>query len=417
MRILHVSDWHLGATLGRIRRREDHATVIDEMVAIADEYRPDLVIHTGDLFDHVRPGAEDMTVAIDALRRLAVHGPVVVLAGNHDSPALFEVFERLLHLTTGDSHIRFIPRARPPADGGILDFPVGDQRLRLAPLPFVHPNQLLDVFAIDETKWMADYTGQVRQVEQALGAGLLDGYDGARDVLLFAAHLHVGGASFSGSERPLHITEQYATEVDHLPKVSYAAFGHIHKPQRIPGAVPGEYAGSAIPINFGEMKETKRVLVVEVEPGRPAKVVPVPLSGGRKLIRLEGTLPELTKQDVGDAILDLTVHTDERLVGLDDQVKRLFPDAAVFDLRERVAGIEPAIVEPPSKDDVEPPLRDLFEIYLRNVATKSEVKQSMSLFDRLFDAAIMDVVPELVEEDLLVLPDLPAALSRRGADA
>lgn len=415
MRILHVSDWHLGATLGRIRRREDHATVIDEMVAIADERRPDLVIHTGDLFDHGRPGADDMTVAIDALRRLAVHCPVVVLAGNHDSPALFEVFERLLHLATGDANIRFIPRARPPADGGILDFPVGDQRIRLAPLPFVHPNQLLDVFAIDETKWMADYTGQVRLIEEALGAGLLDGYDGARDVLLFAAHLHVGGVSFSGSERPLHITEHYATETAHLPPVSYAAFGHIHKPQTIPGGVSGQYAGSAIPINFGEMKETKRVVVVDVDPGRAARVESIPLSGGRKLFRLEGTLPALAKHKVGNAIIDLTVHTEERLVGLDDQIARIFPDAAVFDLRERVHGIEPTIVEPPSKDDVEPPLRELFESYLRNVASKTEVKRSMSLFDRLFDAATMDLMPELDEEDLLDLPDLPNELVRRGS--
>lgn len=206
-----------------------------------------------------------MTVAIDVCGAWRYTARWWCSPDNYYSPALFEVFERLLHLTTGDSHIRFIPRARPPADGGILDFPVGDQRIRLAPPPFVHPNQLLDVFAIDETKWMADYTGQVRQVEQALGAGLLDGYDGARDVLLFAADLHVGGASFSGSERPLHITEQYATVRPTTCRRCRVRGVRPH-PQAPahPRCSSRRVRRSAIPINFGEMKETKRVLVVEV---------------------------------------------------------------------------------------------------------------------------------------------------------
>ena len=113
--------------------------------------------------------------------------------------------------------------------------PARGETVRLAPLPFVHPNATLDAFGVEPGKWARTYADQVRVIQDALGAGLLKGYDGARDVLLFSAHLHVGGATFSKSERPLHVSDAFATHVESLPPVAYAAFGHIHKPQALPG--------------------------------------------------------------------------------------------------------------------------------------------------------------------------------------
>ena len=90
-RVLHTSDWHLGVTVRGHSRREDHAAVIDEIVSIAEEARPDLVVHTGDLFDGHRPAMAEFGDAITSLRRLADVAPVVLLAGNHDSAGVFEV--------------------------------------------------------------------------------------------------------------------------------------------------------------------------------------------------------------------------------------------------------------------------------------------------------------------------------------
>ena len=68
-----------------------------------------------------------------------------------------------------------------------------------------------------------------------------------------------------------------------MPPVSYAAFGHIHKPQPLPGTVIGRYAGSIIPIDFGEEGEQKGAVVVEATPGRAARVEFVSLAAGRPL--------------------------------------------------------------------------------------------------------------------------------------
>src|SRR5262249_52967317 len=129
--------------------------------------------------------------------------------------------------------------------------------------------------------------------QQALARGLTHGYDPGRHVLVLVAHLFVTGARFSTSERPLTVSDVYATHCERLPQVSYAAYGHVHRPQRLPGPVAGRYAGSVVQLDFGEAGEQKEVVIVDAAPGRPARVETRPLSAGRPLRRIEGTLAEI----------------------------------------------------------------------------------------------------------------------------
>src|SRR6266508_280265 len=94
MRLLHISDWHLGRLTYRCPRTPDHESVLEEILELARDVRPHLICHTGDVFDGLRPGYPEMTRAIDALEELGAVAPVVVVAGNHDSPALFRLFNR-----------------------------------------------------------------------------------------------------------------------------------------------------------------------------------------------------------------------------------------------------------------------------------------------------------------------------------
>ncbi len=152
MRLLHISDWHLGRMTYRYSRAPDHDVVLEEIIGYARELRPHLILHTGDLFDAFRPGYAEMARGIDALKELAATAPVVVVAGNHDSPALFRLFNRL---QGEDSKIRFVDQARLPEEGGVLEFPgMGDEVIRLAPLPFVHANRMVERFE-DPSTWMA----------------------------------------------------------------------------------------------------------------------------------------------------------------------------------------------------------------------------------------------------------------------
>ena len=125
------------------------------------------------------------------------------------------------------------------------------------------------------------------------------------------AHFMVGGVKVGGSERELHIGDAYAATAQAIPAgPQYVALGHIHAPQDVPGApVPARYAGSLLALDFGEAGETKRVVVVDAEPGQLATIRSVPLASGRPLVRATGTWDEIEARadELRDAYLDLTV--------------------------------------------------------------------------------------------------------------
>lgn len=387
MRLLHISDWHLGRETYNTSRAEDHDAVIGEMLGYAREHKPDLIVHTGDLFDAVRPAYPEMARGVSALQELAVTAPVVVLCGNHDSPALFDLFGQLIG---AGSPVRFVSRARPAAQGGILSFPTAaGEVIRLAPLPFVHANRMLEGFEEPGT-WAGVYADRIHLIEQGLAAGLLDGFDIGRDIGVFAAHLYVGNAVLSGSERKVQVGENYATHLEHLPAVTYAAFGHIHKPQKLPGnLVDGCYAGSPIQLDFGEVGEAKRIVLAEARPGQPPDIQSLPLSGGRQLWRFEGTMEELAKTapDTGRVLALLTIHSPSTIADIRARVQELLPDAVILDVYPVAADRQLGVAVATEPSGPEPGIEELFRDYLAEQGTRgAAADRVMSTFSKLLEA-------------------------------
>ena len=93
MRLLHISDWHLGRATYNVSRAPDHDRVLAETVLLARETRPHLIVHSGDVWDAVRPAYSDLQRGLDALKELGALAPTVVLLGNHDSPHLFDLLQ------------------------------------------------------------------------------------------------------------------------------------------------------------------------------------------------------------------------------------------------------------------------------------------------------------------------------------
>jgi exonuclease SbcD len=409
MRLLHTSDWHLGRETYRVSRRPDHEAVIDEIIGIASEVQPHLIIHSGDLFDGPRPAYDDLSLGVTALQRLGAIAPVVVVCGNHDSPPLFRLFTQLLGL---DAPIRFVDVARLPEAGGILDFQgERDERIRLTTLPFIHANRLVTGFE-DPTLRTALYADRVAAIEGRLAGGLTTGYDARRDVLLFAAHLYVGGATYGRSERSLHVSEAYASRSEALPAVSYAALGHIHKPQALAGGASARYAGSPIQLDFGEEGEDKTVVVVDAKPGRPAAVEPRPLRAGRPLLRIAGPIEDLASHAANAAgkLVHVTVQSDDPIPDVSDQVADLLPGAVILEVAEDVASRRLSVVSDQAADDlVEPSMGELFETYLRQVGTRSgSAAEVLASFGSLIESIETDASPVLAGQDALE----PAAARR-----
>jgi exonuclease SbcD len=325
MRFLHTSDWHLGKALRGQSRLEEQAAVCDEIVGIARERSVDLVLVAGDVFETAMPPPEAQRLAWSTLLALRDGGAqVVVVAGNHDNPLVFEALRPL----AGAAGITVLGRPSRPEEGGVLELSCGGEPVRVALLPFLSQRGIvrsLELLAGDAAAHAGVYAERARAVLGALTAGFDE-----TSVNLVLAHLMVRGGRLGGGERDAQTIEDYWVDPTAFPGgAHYVALGHLHLAQRIGGSCPIWYSGSPIQVDFGEEGDGKHVLVVEAHPGRPASAPElVPLSSPRRLRSLHGTLAEL-RALVGTTGADLLrVFVRERTrAGLAEEVRDLFPNA------------------------------------------------------------------------------------------
>ena len=329
MRLLHTGDWHVGKKLGRIDRAAEAEAVLDEVVAIADDEDVDAVLVAGDLFDRAAPPLPYLSLVLESLRRLASNGRrVVVIPGNHDSPELMRVLGPLL----AGIRVFVVHKPLAPEAGGVVTVPArdGSMAVRVACLPFVHEAQVIDVMDAPAEGYKS-YADRIRALTSHYASWMVANPE-PKTADLLMGHFMVHGAVPSGTERELHIGEAYMATAEAIPsEIKYAALGHIHQAQDAPGsAVPARYCGSLLQLDFGEAGQEKSVCIVEVPHGmKPARARCVPLTSGRTLVKVTGTIDELTARasEFGDAILDVSVVTDGPAPGLADEVRALLPHA------------------------------------------------------------------------------------------
>ena len=326
MRFLHTADWHIGKTLRGRSRLDEFAAALDEVVQIARDRRVDAVLIAGDVFDSPAPAAEAEKLVYDFLARLLPERIACVLvAGNHDHPRKLAALAELLE------GLRIFVRAdvRPPDQGGVVRVPSrdGSDEARVAVLPFVPERKVVDACQLlgPEHEWYEEYARRLEQVLARLTAGFTP-----KTVNLVVGHLLISGARVGTGERPLHLGEVYGVNAQQLPaNAQYIALGHLHRPQEVMAPSRTFYSGSLLELDFGELEQEKRVVVVDAVPARPASIESVPLRAGRRLRDLSGTLAELAALagTLGDDYLRVGVKVDGPLPGIAEQVRELLPNA------------------------------------------------------------------------------------------
>ncbi|MGH7338858.1 MAG: exonuclease SbcCD subunit D, partial [Candidatus Rokuibacteriota bacterium] len=326
MRFLHTGDWHIGKMLKGRNRLDEQAAVLTEIVDIARHERIDGLLVGGDSFDCFSPPPEAERLVYAALAECCGAGiPVVVIGGNHDHPRRLAALRELL------DPLKIYVRAEPcgPDAGGVIRLRSRDGReaAHIAVLPFVQEPRIVDACRLfdPEEQWYQAYADRVAQMIEALA-----NWFRADTVNILMAHVFADGGLVGGGERPLHLGQVYAVSPQRLPATAqYVALNHLHRPQRVPAPTWAEYSGSPLQLDFGEVAQAKRVVLVEAHPGRPVEVSSIPLTNGWKLLDVQGTLEELQAraENLRGAYLRVTLNVPAPAPGLANRVKEILPDA------------------------------------------------------------------------------------------
>jgi exonuclease SbcD len=382
VRLLHTGDWHIGKAIRGRSRIDEHAAVLEEVVAIAIDRGVDAVLVAGDVYEHRAPSPDADAVVFDAFLRLHHAGiRVVVIPGNHDSALRLDALGKLLR----PIGVEVASRVLPPGRGGILEVPSrdGSEIAEVACVPFVPERRFGDATALFEATeaWFASYAQGMGELLAAMAAGFTPGR-----ASIVLAHLFTDGALVTpgGGEREITIGMAYAVPPSRLPgQVSYLALGHVHLPQAVKGSpAPARFAGSLLQLDFGEAGQKKSVSVVDVVAGKPAKVEDVPVSSGRPLRDVRGPLDAVLEQGAaaGDAFLRIFVEADGPIPGIADRIRDELPNALdvhlVYDRQDATPGAEPVSSLHP---------RDQFVAYYRSQHSAEPAPELLEAFDEVLD--------------------------------
>ena len=278
MKLIHLSDLHLGKRVNEFSMLEDQRHILSQITALVAAEQPDGVLIAGDVFDKPTPSTEAVTLLDDFLVSLSrLDCPVFLISGNHDAPERLAFGGRLME----GSGIHLAP----VYDGQVRPFLLQDDYgpLALYLLPFLKPAHVRRFFPDVEINSYTDALGT------AIGAMDLDPQ--VRNVLV--THQFVTGAARSESEE-VSVGGTDNVDASVFAPFDYVALGHLHSPQNV-GRETLRYCGTPLKYAFSERQE-KSVTLVELGEKGHITVYTRPLTPLREMVALRGSYEELTRR-------------------------------------------------------------------------------------------------------------------------
>jgi exonuclease SbcD len=268
--MLHLADLHIGIeNYGRIdpasglhTRLLDYLERLDEAISIGLDAGIHLALIAGDIYKNRSPNPTHQREFARRIYRLREAGvPIFLLTGNHDiSPSAgrahsVEIFHAL--------HVPGITIADRPGLH-IIDTAAGT--VQIIALPWVTRHGLL---TRDETRTASfgEIEAMLRQRIEQFIDHTIDDLDPNLPAIL-TMHGTIDGATL-GAEQNLTLGQEFV-----LPRsivshqcLDYVAMGHIHKHQALGTQPPIVYPGSIERVDFGERREDKGCVLVELARG------------------------------------------------------------------------------------------------------------------------------------------------------
>ncbi|PKO37113.1 MAG: exonuclease subunit SbcD [Betaproteobacteria bacterium HGW-Betaproteobacteria-6] len=398
MRLLHTSDWHLGQHFMGKSRQAEHQALIVWLLEQVEAQAVDAVLVAGDIFDTGTPPSYARELYNQLVGQLYKAGvPLLLLGGNHDSVAtLGESRELLAHLGTT---VIAATHADPATQVVVLSQRNGEPGCIVCAIPFVRPRDVLQSQAGQSAEdkqlslqtaiqehYGAVFAAAVER-QSALAAELGPNF-GRPLPIVATGHLTTVGASTSESVREIYVG------------ALYIALGHIHRPQKVGGLEHIRYCGSPIPLGFDEAKQTKEMLLVDLDSDglKAVSVLPVPrfqalVAVSGNLQTLAGAIGAAAAQGTREcpAWLEITVAEDDYLADLPARIEALTAGWPVEVLRIRrqrgntVASLAAEARE--TLDELSP--HDVFARRLQQEELSEEMQSALS---KRFRAVIASVV-------------------------
>ena len=276
MKIMHLSDLHLGKRVNEFSMLEDQIYILNEIINIIDEQKPKVIILAGDIYDKPIPPAEAVEIFDDFLYKLSKRNLYVfIISGNHDSPERIAFGSRLF-----DKSGIYLS---PVYNGKISPICIDDKygKVNFYMLPFIKPVHVRRFFPDAEVYTYTD----------ALSTVISDMHIDTAQKNVLITHQFVTGSSRTESE-DISVGGSDNVDADIFKDFDYVALGHIHRSQCCDSEYI-RYCGTPLKYSFSESKDIKSITMLDIKEKGNIKLDFIPLTPLRDMVEIKGSYNEL----------------------------------------------------------------------------------------------------------------------------
>ena len=329
MKLMHLSDLHLGKLVLEQSMIDDQKYILNQIIDIVKKEKVDTVLIAGDVYDKSIPTIEAVNLFSDFLTRLyKLKVLVFVISGNHDSKDRLS-FGNELFVDNG-IYIEGI------FNGNLRCETINDKygKLNIYMLPFIKPVEVKRFYP-DE---------------------IIDTYEDAIKCIL--KH-----SSINKSERNIIIVHQFVTslgedvirsdsesislggidniDVTLFKDFDYVAMGHIHGPQKV-GRETVRYSGSPLKYSFSEVNQKKSVCIIEFNSKGDINISKIPLIPIRDMRVIKGPFDKLISKEIVNLenkndYLDVILNDDDYIINAIGKLRKFYPNILKLEYENKIS--------------------------------------------------------------------------------
>lgn len=285
MKIMHLSDLHLGKSILEQSLIEDQRYILDRIIDIIVDKKIDVVLIAGDVYDKGIPNVEAVRLFSDFLAKMYDKKvKVFIISGNHDSKDRLS-FGNELFVDNG-VYIEGI------FDGKLKSVELDDDygKVLIYMLPFVKP---ADVRGYYHDKEINSYQDAVKAILDDANIGSSN-----RNIIMVHQFVTANGVEVERSEsESLSLGGVDNIDVSLFDSFDYVAMGHIHRGQKLIRDTV-RYAGSPLKYSFSEVNHKKSVPIIELKEKGNIEIELVDLIPLRDMRVIKGKLDNLLDKEV-----------------------------------------------------------------------------------------------------------------------
>lgn len=319
MKLVHLSDLHLGKRVNEFSMIEDQEYILTRIINAIDDEKPQVVVIAGDIYDKAVPSAEAVELFDDFLVRLSKRElKVLVISGNHDSPERIAFGSRLMN----HSGVYMSPVYDGNIEAISLDDEYGSVDFFL--LPFIKPAHVKKFYPEVEIE---SYTDAIKKAVEEMHVD-----PDKRNVII--THQFVTGASLCESEER-SVGGSDSIEGSVFDEFDYVALGHLHGPQKM-GRETVRYCGTPLKYSFSETNHKKSISIIEIFEKGNIKIRETPLLPRRNLVEIRGKYNDLVEKSFysdlnRDDYYHITLLDEEDILDAIAKLRVIYPNIMKLD--------------------------------------------------------------------------------------